>query len=211
MKKSLIAILALVLSCVMLFAACGDKTEDKDADKAEETTAAVSDETTAPAEEDTTAAPVEEDTTAATEPSAPAVETPATSVGVKTYSMGSEEEGEIVMVAFLYDENGNVTEFMYGIAADTSVSDTSVEEIENVMVTMESTFNQLKSLGANVNASYENDGTEYYFEAEMIVASEIEATFVAEMFGVENNGAIIKAADLEAAAIAEGFTEYTEF
>lgn len=145
-----------------------------------------------------------------TVPSAPAVDVPV-ATGVKTYTMGSEEEGEMIVVAFLYDENGNVTEFAYGMAADASISPNSAADLEDAITSVEAAFNQIKALGADVTVEYTQDGTEYYLEAEVIISNEIAAAFLSGMFGVENNGTIIKIADLEAAALAEGFTEYNEF
>lgn len=65
MKKSLIALLALVLASVMLFAACGDEAaSNSDAAADAETTAAVEETTEAAADVETTAA-VDAETTAA--------------------------------------------------------------------------------------------------------------------------------------------------
>lgn len=64
MKKSLIALLALVLASVMLFAACGDEAASG-SDAAAETTVAADAETTAAAVEAETTAAVEAETTEA--------------------------------------------------------------------------------------------------------------------------------------------------
>lgn len=328
MKKSLIAILALVLSCVMLFAACGDKAEDKDADKAEETTAAVSDETTA-APTDETTAPAEEDTTAAPEVDVPAVKTdaekvadyvaangddilaafdagfsgsgltttstieavgtgivlkicineldnltddqrtamqssfnqlsaslgsgfdgvqaeipeltyikfdicekngttiidftfdgseadapatdvPSTAVGGKSYALGSEEEGEMIILGVIYDANGYVTKVVYAMAAEIGVSTSDAETLEYTFTTIKGKFEQLKSDGGNATVEYEADDEGYLLKAEFDVSNEVEAAFAADMFGVANNGALVKFADVDASLLADGFTEYTE-
>ena len=100
MKKSWITLLALVLACVMLFAACGNKAEEKDDEKEEDATSEV---VTAEANgEDATIGEGTElplpSVPAATEPSAPAEKTDADKVAEfvasnKAELISSFEEG----------------------------------------------------------------------------------------------------------------------
>lgn len=234
MKKSLITLLALALSCLMIFAACGNKADSDDADKDNDEETTVASEVTTdengesftpnegievplpstPAEVETTAAPVV-DTTAAPvidvpEVTAPVVTEPTGSEEVigKSYVAGSEEEGEMVLITLVSDANGNVAGMFYGMVADSSIS-TSVD-LEGSFETVKASFETLESYGCNVTYDYTVEGTLYSFEAELIVEGEYEALFLAGMFGAENNGSIVKAADVESALLASGFEPYTD-
>lgn len=70
-KRSLIALIALIVACVMVFAACGGGADKEDEKKDDETTVST---------EDTTAAPEVDDTTAAPEVETPAEKTDAEKV-----------------------------------------------------------------------------------------------------------------------------------
>lgn len=141
-------------------------------------------------------------------PSAPVSGTAGENVGVKTYSMGSEADGEMVVVSFVYDAQGNVTKLLYGMIADTSIS--TSDGIASSFEAVKTSLDSLKAYGCNVTVDYTVEGTLYTLESEVAIDNEIGATFLGGMFGVANNGAIVKLADVEAAAIAEGFTLYTE-
>lgn len=322
MKKSLISILALVLSCLMLFAACGSGA-DKDEDKVDETTVSTGDTTAAPEVDDTTAAPEVDVPAAKTDAEKvadyvaahgseiidafesgftssgmtcnstveavdtgivlkvcinelvdlpeeqktvmqntfdqmgptldsnfgaiqqeiaeltyikvdicekdgdlvatftidgssadapvedePEVDTPVATDGVATYTMGSEEEGFMVVVSFISDANGNVAQVMFGMIGD----ETMLEEGEDMSVfnDYEDGFAQLKNNGCNITYDYVVEGTIHTLEATITVSSESDAIVVNEFFGVEYSGSVIKFADVDAAMVAEGFTEYTE-
>ena len=103
MKKSWITLLALVLTCVMLFAACGNKAEEKDDDEKEEdaTSEVVTTEANgedAPTGENTELPLPSVSTPAVTEPSVPAEKTDADKVAEfvasnKAELISSFEEG----------------------------------------------------------------------------------------------------------------------
>ena len=204
MKKSWIALLALVLACVMLFAACGDKAEDKDEDnKAEETTSAVAD--------DTTAAPVEEDTTApvVTEPT---VEEPSIAGGEKTYSMGDIEEGALVEINLLYDADGNIMALVYSMAYNLALIEDEAEiaEVVESLDGQEDAFNQFKDIGGNITIERNEENEVAYLIIQITVESELDAQLVANLFDGTNNGTSVKVADVEAGIKAMGLTEVTE-
>lgn len=144
------------------------------------------------------------------EADAPATDVPSTAVGSKSYQLGSPEEGEMIILALVYDANGYVTNVVYAMVAEIGVSTSDAETLEYTFTTIKGKFDQLKSDGGNVTVEYEVEEEGYFLKAEYSVSNEVEAAFAADMFGVANNGALVKFADVDASLLADGFTEYTE-
>ena len=208
-KKSLIALLALIVACMFVFAACGDKADTNNggsiADNTEASTELTTDEngevftpnegTPLPLPTDNVTEPTE-----VTEPTTPAENTPSYSVGSVSYKLIEEGyDNAYVAVTLMYDENRNVTELIYTASAENDQF--NVDAINDVY----DVFEQAKGIGCNITTNIIETDNEYRLEATILVLNEVDIVFVEGMFEEDFPGTTIVLDDAESFLILEGF------